>query len=728
MKKRLTDLIGKMTLDEKIGQLVQCGTSIYSDNLDMNEELLAKLKAGKIGSFLSLSGPEKLNKLQRIVMEETRLKIPLFFGHDIIHGYRTVFPVPIAEACSFEPEIAKKTCRQTAAEARANGIHMTWAPMVDVSRDQRWGRSFEGCGEDVCLGTEFAKARVEGFQGGGIDKDDSLAACVKHFACYGAIEGGRDYNTVDMSRSKMYNVYFPTYRAAIAAGAQGVMTAFNEVDGVPCVINKWLLKDILRDEMGFDGLVISDANALGETVTHGAAEDKLDACVKALKAGMDIEMMSDCYESNIETALKSGRADMADIDRAVYSVLDLKDKLSLFENPYIDEEKAAAALCSTEARELAREAAKRCVVLLENNGALPMKPQKIAVIGKIAEDRESTIGGWVAAERKANLADCVTILDAVREEYGEENVIYAPGYDFVDTSLQQTEMYKNGDYNYMFTNDSMLAAAEDAAKDADMVLFVAGESQVISGESESRAELTLPARQEELLERLKACGKKVVTLVVSGRPLVLGKAAELSDALLFTYALGSEMGHAVCDVLSGRYNPSAKIAFSMPSHTAQCPTMYYSQMNTGRPAPQHDWWCSRYIDAPFFPQYCFGYGKSYTEFEFSGFTLDKSGYAFGDKIEISVTVKNIGDTDGEEVIQIYTHDVAASMVRPVREMKLFRKVFVPAGGQVTEKFELDTSELGFYDNNTEYLKEPGKFEIYAGGCVCDCLKKEIYIK
>ena len=703
-KKKLLDLIEQMTLYEKIGQLTQYGTSIYTDHLDFNEELLQKLKNGGIGSFLSLCGVEKLNKLQKIVLEETRLKIPLLFGHDIIHGYRTIFPVPIAEACSFEPELARQSCRVTAKEARANGIHITWAPMVDVCRDQRWGRTFEGTGEDVCVGVNFAKARVEGFQGDGIDRDDSIAACVKHFACYGAAEGGRDYNTVDMSKSKMYNVYFPTYRAAIEAGAAGVMTAFNEVNGVPCVIDKELLNDVLRDEMGFDGLVISDANSLKETIAHGCAEDAEEAVIKAVEAGLDIEMMS-----------------------GIYSVLDLKDKLGLFDNPYADENKAQEAVLRNESIELSREIAKRCIVLLENNGILPLKSKKIAVIGKIAEDRESTIGGWVAAERKSNCKDAVTILEAMKNEFSPENISYAPAYDFVNSSVEQTEMVHKNNFNYMWTNEELIAEAVERAKDAEVILFVAGESQVMSGESESRADLSLPAEQERIFDALKSLGKPIITFVVSGRTLILNKVSEESDALLFTYSLGSQMGNAVMDVLTGRYNPSAKLVQTIPSANSQCPTMYYSHMNTGRPADKRKWWSSRYIDTPFFPKYCFGYGKSYTEFEIVDIVTDKENYTLDEKINICVKVKNNGKYDGEEVVQIYSNDCTASIVRPVKELKLFRKVFIKTGEIVNVKFELDVKELGFFDNNAVYKVESGKFVIFAGNSCMNCLEKEITV-
>lgn len=724
----LVALVKKMTLKQKLGQLAQCGRSIYTDEMKVSEETKEMVRQGMIGSFLSVSGVETLNELQKVAVEESELKIPLFFGHDIIHGYRTIFPLPAGEACSFEPELAKKTCIASAKEMRANGIHITWAPMVDVARDQRWGRGLEGAGEDVYVHNVFAKARVKGFHNNGIDKNDSVACCAKHYVAYGAVEGGRDYNGVDMSDERLYNTYLPPFKAAVECGVDFIMTAFHEYNGVPCTVNKRLLVDILRKELGFKGVVISDAGSLLHVKAHGYAKDEEDLSAQAMNNGLDIEMGTQIYSDGMKSAMEKGRVSVEQIDEAVLRILKFKNNLGLFENPYADEKKAQDVLLTKESRELAVNAAKRSIVLLENNGILPLenKQTKIAVIGKIANDPFATLGAWVCVEPKKAQDEAVTLFEGLKKEY--DNITYSQAYDYIDNNQKQTEMIKNGSYDFVFTNDELIENAVENAKKADVIIFAAGEPPIMNGEAKSRADITLPNAQKKVFERLKLLGKKIITVVVSGRPLVLENEAKKSDALFFTYSLGTEMGTAFAEVLTGKYNPSAKLTSTVPSANGQCPTMYYSHNNTGQPANDDIWWTSKYIDVSKEPLYPFGYGKSYTEFEYLSLKTDKEIYKTDDCITLDVTVRNVGDRDGEEVIQIYVRDLIGSIVRPIKELKAFKKVMIKKGEEKTVTFKIDVRELGFYNHDKEYIVENGEFEVFTGGDSSCTMKKIISVE
>ena len=727
-KTELIKLLGKMSLKQKLGQLAQCGRSIYTDEMKVSEETKEMVRQGMIGSFLSISGVETLNELQKVAVEESELKIPLFFGHDIIHGYRTIFPLPAGEACSFEPELAKKSCIASAKEMRANGIHITWAPMVDVARDQRWGRGLEGAGEDVYVHNVFAKARVEGFHNNGIDKEDSVACCAKHYVAYGAVEGGRDYNGVDMSDVRLYNTYLPPFRTAVESGVDFVMTAFHEYNGVPCTVNKRLLIDILRKELGFKGVVISDAGSLLHVKAHGYAKDEEDLSAQAMNNGLDIEMGTQIYSEGMESALEKGLVSVEQIDEAVLRILEFKNNLGLFENPYADTEKGQKVLLTKENRELALDIAKRSIVLLENKGVLPMenKETKIAVIGKIANDPFSTLGAWVCVEPQKAQSEAVTIFEGLKKEF--ENVTYSQAYDYIDNNQMQTEMIKNGNYDFVYTNDELVNKAVEDAKKAEVIIFAAGEPPIMNGEAKSRTDITLPDAQKKVFEQLVSLGKKIITVVVSGRPLILKKEAEKSDALFFTYSLGTEMGTAFAQVLTGKYNPSAKLTSTMPSANGQCPTMYYSHNNTGQPANDDIWWTSKYIDSSKEPLYPFGYGKSYTEFEYLSLKTDKDVYKTNEYINLYVTLKNIGDRDGEEVVQVYVRDLIGSIVRPVKELKAFKKVMIKKGEEKTVTLKIDVNNLGFYNQSKEYIVEEGEFEIFAGGDSQTKMKKTILIE
>ncbi len=704
---KITALLNTMTFAEKVGQMTQVGTSIYSPDMKLNPAVAEEIRAARMGSFLSVTGVEMMNRMQRIAVEETRLGIPLFFAHDIIHGYRTIFPVPLAEACSFEPKLARESSRCIAAEARANGFHLTFAPMVDVARDPRWGRGYEGAGEDVWLSSLFAKARVEGLQNGDFKNRDTIAACAKHFVGYGAVQGGRDYNSVTLGDNALYNDHLPPFRAAVDAGAEFVMTAFHDFDGVPCTANTRLLQEILREELGFDGIIISDANSLRELQNHGVAADTAETAQMGLNAGLDVEMAG-----MGETQYLAGLADTPEnreaIDRAVYRILDFKFRLGLFENPYTDPALAEERTGTKAAMEAAANAAKRSIVLLENNGVLPVMQKKLAVVGALAADREFVGGGWVVADPEKAYATCVTVLEGLRSCGKFSQVTYAPGYTYL---RDNAALLQGG--SLFATDEEQTAQAVSAAADSDVILLVAGEHPCMNGEAKSRMDLALPEAVLQLLDFLKALGKPIVLLVSAGRPLLLGQVKDQVDALLFCYPLGSQAGTAVAQVLSGEYNPSAKLVTTIPSANGQGAAMYYAQNPTGKPYRLDSTFTSRYIDGPNQPAYCFGFGRSYTEFAYGDLKTDRPEYGFGDTVLLSMTVENRGKLDGETVAQVYMRDCSASLTRPVKQLIAFRKIFLRAGETQEVCFRLDTRQLGFYKDR-QYLLEPGTWLLFAG--------------
>lgn len=710
-------LLSVMTLEEKIGQLNQCGPSLvgafqvgFDELLNMmfdgriSEEEFGKLvstahrdfheedlRAGLIGSYNGINDAKTANKLQKIAVEETRLGIPLLFGYDVVHGFRTVTPIPLAEACAWEPELWEETARMAAREATAAGIHMTFAPMVDVGKDARWGRVSEGAGEDVYLVSCYGKAKVAGFQSANLAASDSMAACVKHFAGYGAVEAGRDYNRVDMSMQKLYEEYLPPYKACIEAGARAVMPAFNDINGIPCTVNEWLLKDVLRKAWGFDGMTVSDANAIAECVAHGIAADAREVAAQALQAGMEMDMGSSVYKENIRDLVEKGKVDEKQLDQAVSDILRVKMELGLFDNPYQTTElREEKEILKPEYRTVARKAAVKSIVLLKNENVLPLNvTEKIGIIGKLAKNRTEMLGAWAIA---GDGNDCISMIDAFEQ--------YRISYSFLE-GMKDGEVDSEG--------------LDELAGSCDVFLFVSGENKDESGEAASRADITLKGEQLALLETLKTYGKPVVTVLFNGRPLAIPEVAEWSDALVEAWHPGVEAGNAVYDILFGKVNPSAKLTMTFPDKTGQCP-MYYAHINTGRPGGKSKF-TSRYLDAPIEPLFPFGFGLSYTNYEYSGLTVKKAEKVLCVEAEIT----NTGKWDGEEIVQCYVRDLAASRVRPVKQLKAFSKMKLRAGETKKALFRISFDSLGFYDRKMKYIVEPGEFEIFVGGSSADCM-------
>lgn len=710
---RIKELLGKMTLEEKVGQLQQCGPSLVGAFDVSFEELLnmmfdgrisqeefgrlmgtaeqdfheEDLRAGRIGSYNGVGDAETVNRLQKIAVEETRLGIPLLFGYDVIHGFKTVTPIPLAESCAWEPDLWERTGRMAADEATAAGVHMTFAPMVDAAKDARWGRVSEGAGEDALLNGLYGAAKVRGFQGEDLPRKDSMAACVKHFAAYGAGEAGRDYNRVDMSEQRLYEEYLPAYKACIDAGARAVMPAFNDINGVPCSVSRKLLRDILRKDWGFDGMTVSDSNAIAECVNHGIAEDKRDAAKQAILAGMDMDMSSNSYIENMKGLVESGEVPMDVLDEAVSNILRVKFELGLFDNPYrTDSQRESQTMGRPEYRALAREAAQKSMVLLKNDGVLPLaKEKKIGIIGELASDRGEMTGAWAIG---ASVDDCISLTDACD----------ARGIP----------------YTYSKDGKNVLKMAIES----DVLIAVIGERKDESGEAASRASITLKPEDEELLKGLHTFGKPVVVILFNGRPLAIPQLNETASAILEAWHPGVEAGNALLDILYGEVNPSGKLTTTFPYTTGQCP-MYYAHINTGRPGGKSKF-TSKYLDTPLEPVYPFGYGLSYTSYEYSGLKVEKKENTF----RISAEVKNTGDRAGDEIVQCYVQDVVAERVRPVKELKDFAKVSLEPGEEKEVVFEIPFEKLGYYDREMNYVVEPGLFRFYVGGNSRDTLTAE----
>lgn len=700
MKEFINSLLSKMTVNEKMGQLVQCGNSIYNDDYKVGWDLL---REGKIGSFLGICDPEKINELQRTAVEETRLGIPLLFGFDVIHGFETTFPVPWAEACSWDTELAKKTSAIASAEAGAQGINWIYAPMADVARDARWGRIVEGAGEDPYLGGEFTKARTEGVQSD-IPDMPHVAACAKHFAAYGAAEGGRDYNSVDMSPQTLYNMYLPPFQKAIDAGADSIMTAFHDLNGEPCTGSYELLTEILRDKMNFNGVTISDAGSTDQIKTHGYAEDYKDVARIAINSGLDVEMCFGIYtyQDHIEDLVKEGKISMEVLDRAVRRVLELKYKCGLFENPYRDVKKAKDILLTKTALDTAYESAVKSVVLLKNdNSVLPFnKNIKLAIIGPFADNSEEMLGAWSAEGKAENVINPLCAISEVVE------TAYAKGCGFDSC-------------------DDMEKAVETVKKCDAAVVFI-GEPRNMNGEGKSRTKNVIPQAQLDLLKAVKATGKPVAAVVIAGRPVVLTEVCETADAVIFSGALGSMAGKAYSDILFGVQNPSGKLVNTFPTTVGQAP-LYYNHNNTGKPPVEEWFWTSKYCDCPIEPLFPFGFGLSYTSYSYDNMKINSDRLTAEDMLSVSVDVANIGGRDGEEIVQFYIRDVVGSIVRPVKELKAFKKVFIKAGETKTVTADIPVSDMGFYNRKFEYVVENGKFIAYAGGNSRDTLEKEFEV-
>lgn len=692
----IADLMGKMTLTEKIGQLSQYvgrelltgpKSGLLSDSL---------LENGMIGSILNIEGAENLRKIQEKNMQKSRLKIPILFAFDVIHGFKTIYPTPLAESCSWDLDLMYRTAKMAAIEASASGIQWTFAPMVDIGRDPRWGRVVEGAGEDTYLGSKIAEARVKGFQWN-LWQPDALIACAKHFAAYGFPQSGRDYAPVDMSNATLAEVYLPPFKACVDAGVQTFMAAFNDINGIPATGNKWLLTDLLRNKWGFKGFVVSDWNGVVQLMTQAVVEDEKGAATLALNAGLDMDMTDGVYNAHLAQAVKDGSVSENTIDTAVKRILSIKYKLGLFDDPYrfFDEKREKKEVKNARQMAIAKEAALKSVVLLKNDGkTLPLANtvKKIALVGPLANNQAEVMGSWKA---RGLAEDVVSVYQGLKKKLGDQvEIIYVKGCDFSDKS-------KKG------FDDAMKAALQ-----SDVVIAVMGEKALMSGESRSRAYLDLPGVQQDLLDTLSTSGKPIVTILMNGRPMVLTKVAPVSTAILETWFLGTQAGNAIADILMGDYNPSAKLTTSFPQAEGQIPN-YYNYKRSGRPGNMETASTVRHIDLRNENLYPFGYGLSYTEYKYGYFTCPETFDENG-KMMVSVNVTNTGDRDGEEVVQLYVSDLVASMVRPEKELKGFKKVSIPRGKTVRVDIELDARELGFWTNEMEYKVEPGKFMIMVG--------------
>ena len=700
------DLMKKMTLTEKIGQLSQyVGGELLTGPKSgaVSDSLFVR---GMVGSILNVGGVDNLRKLQQKNMESSRLKIPILFAFDVIHGYKTIFPTPLAESCSWDLALMYETAKAAAIEASASGIHWTFAPMVDVARDPRWGRIVEGAGEDTYLGCKIAEARVRGFQWN-LGKPNALFACAKHFVAYGAPQAGRDYAPVDLSLSALAEVYLPPFKACIDAGVHTFMSAFNSINGVPATSNRWLLTDLLRKEWKFKGFVVSDWNAVQELKAHGVAETDEDAAMAAFNAGVDMNMTDGLYNRCLEKLVREKNIDMNEIDASVERILRAKYALGLFEDPYrfLDNQRESREVRSASAMALARKAAASSMVLLKNaNALLPLSKQikRIALVGPLANNRAEVMGSWKA---RGEDKDVVTVLEGIKNKLGSgTEVNYVRGCDFLDPS----------------TNE--FSAALEAAKQSDVVIAVVGEKALMSGESRSRAVLRLPGKQEALLDTLRKAGKPLVVVLMNGRPLCLESVDKQADAMLEAWFPGTQCGNAVADVLFGDIVPAAKLTASFPLTEGQIPNNY-NYKRSGRPGDMPYSSTVRHIDVPNRNLYPFGYGLSYTTFSYGEMQCPT---AFDDKgfLPVSVDVTNTGNYDGEEIVQLYVADKVASMVRPVKELKGFQKVFIPKGQTKRVEFKLNVKDLGFWNNLMQYVVEPGTFEIMVGTNSEELQKKE----
>ena len=717
---RAKALLAKMTLEEKIGQLnlIIPGDAVITGSV-VSTNVESKIKSGKVGGLFGFWGPEKIRKAQDLAVKNTRLHIPMIFGLDIIHGHKTIFPIPLGLSASWDMGLIEQSARIAAIEGTADGLNWAFSPMVDIARDARWGRISEGSGEDPYLGGEIAKAMVRGYQGTDLSKNNTLMACVKHFALYGGAEAGKEYNTVDMSRIKMYEYYLPPYKAAVDAGATSIMSSFNEIDGVPATGNKWLLTDLLRKQWGFKGFVVSDYTSLNEMVNHGVG-DLQTVSAQSLKAGLDMDMVGEGMLNTLEKSLKEGKVSVADIDQACLRILEAKFKLGLFDDPYryIDEARPAKEILTTQNREAARKIAAHTMVLLKNDQQiLPLKKSgTIALVGPLADNKRNMLGTWVVA---GDWKQSVSVLEGIKNVAGNGvNIITAKGANFTDdTALFLKRVNALGVEAEIDSRspEAMINEAVAAANKADVVVAVVGESSNMSGEAASRADISIPASQQNLLKALAKTGKPLVLVLFNGRPLTLVWENEHATAILDAWAPGTEAGNAIADVLFGNYNPSGKITATFPRSVGQIP-IYYNHKNTGRPFdgtgfPKYK---SNYLDESNDPLFPFGYGLSYTKFEYSPVMLSKTRLKGEEKLTATVTLTNAGKYAGEEVVQLYITDPVASVTRAVKDLKGFQKVMLQAGESKEISFVITPEQLSFYNSDLKKIWESGKFIVHIG--------------
>ncbi|WP_317192128.1 beta-glucosidase BglX [Sphingobacterium spiritivorum] len=715
----INTLMSKMTLEEKIGQLnlVTGGEATTGSTVSTGVE--GKIKSGAIGGIFSMSTPQRIRAAQDLAVKQSRLGIPLIFGMDVIHGYKTIFPIPIGLASSWDMNLVRQTAQIAATEATADGINWTFSPMVDISRDPRWGRFSEGNGEDPYLSSKIAVEMVKGYQGNDLAANNTLMACVKHFALYGAAEAGRDYNTTDMSLHRMYNEYLPPYKAAIDAGAGSIMTSFNDINGVPATANKWLMTDLLRQQWGFQGMVVTDYTAINELIDHGLG-DLQQVSALSLKAGVDMDMVGEGYLGTLKKSLEEGKVSQADIDRACRLVLEAKYKLGLFEDPYkyCDVNRAKNNILTKAHLAKSREVAAKSFVLLKNDKqTLPFtKKGKIALVGPLANTGANMPGTWSVS---ADLEHTPSLLQGMKDALGNKVTIqYALGTNLLDDPAYQERatMFGRTIPRDNRSEQELIAEAIKASEGADAIVAALGESSEMSGESSSRTEIGIPSNQQRLLEALLKTGKPVVLVLFTGRPLTLTWENEHVPAILNVWFGGTETGKAVADVLFGDVNPSGKLPATFPKNVGQIP-LYYNAKTTGRPLEQGKWFQkfrSNYLDVDNDPLYPFGYGLSYSAFQYNNLRLSTSKLQKQGKIKVTVDVKNTGKYDGEEVVQLYIRDMVGSVTRPVKELKGFQKIAFKAGETKAVEFELTEEDLKFYNEKLEFVTEPGEFEVYVG--------------
>jgi len=698
---KIETLLSRMTLEDKIGQLNQ--------HSGFSEDEIEAVKQGQIGSLLNVAGAEQTNRIQRMAVEESRMGIPILFGIDVIHGFRTIFPIPLAQACAWDPDLVRQIEAIAAKEARAAGIHWTFSPMVDIARDARWGRIAEGAGEDPYLGSVLAAARVQGFQGMDVSSSQSIMACVKHYVAYGQADAGRDYNRVDVSRKTLYEIYLPPFKAGVEAGVMSVMSAFNTISGIPATANPFTLREVLRGQWGFGGFVVSDWGSIQELVVHGFAANGADAAQKALQAGVDMDMMGHIYGSHLLELVCTGDVPSSLVDEAVRRILTAKAALGLFDQPYVDPDKEGDILLHKDHLAYARHAAGRSMVLLKNeNHLLPLHKnmKSIAVIGPLFDSKDDYLGTWACMGRSE---DVVTILEGLRNNVSSGTTIqYAKGCNVLDED--------NTDF----------AEAVTIAEQSDVVIAVVGESCDMSGEAASRTQLDLPGKQRELLEALHETGTPIVVVLMNGRPLSIPWVAEHIPAILEIWHPGVQGGNAVADVLLGDTNPSGKLTVSFPWTVGQCP-IYYNHENTGRPADENKY-TSKYLDCPDTPLFPFGHGLSYTTFEYGNLRLSQDAIERDGTLTVRADITNTGAVEGEEIVQLYIRDMIASLVRPVKELKGFQKIHLRPGEKKTVEFSIGPKETGFYDPEGRFIVQPGDFKLWIAWNSADGLEGQFRLQ
>lgn len=708
-EQRVDSVLKLMTLDEKIGQLNQyTGNWQATGPVVEDPTKIEQIKAGKVGSMLNIKSVKHTRELQEYAMQ-SRLRIPLMFGLDVVHGLRTIYPIPLGEAASFDLDLMKRTAAGAAKEASAQGVHWTFAPMIDISRDARWGRVMEGAGEDTWYGCKVAQARVSGFQGDDLSEPHTIMACAKHFAAYGACIAGKDYNTVDISEQTLHEVYLPPFKAAVDAGVASFMNSFNDINGIPATGNTYIQRDLLKGSWNFNGLTVSDWGSIREMIPHGYVSDLKGAAEKAILAGCDIDMESRAYHIHLKKLVEEGTVSEDYIDDAVRRILFKKFELGLFDNPflYCDETREKEVVLSEELKNLSREAGAKSIVLLKNDqGSLPLNnPKKIAVIGSLAKSQKDMLGFWA---NEGIVDEVVTVYEGLKNKYPESDVVYADGYDLA-------------------TNELHLMDARNAAMQSDVVIVAVGERFENSGEAKSRADINIHPNHQLLVKELKKTGKNVVVLLMGGRPMIFNEMTLHADAILLTWWLGTEAGNAIADVLAGDYNPSGKLPMTFPAHVGQIP-IYYNYKNTGRPENKEIGYSCRYQDIDFEPAYPFGYGLSYTDFLISEPVVKDSVFSLKTPLEVCVKVKNTGKYAGKETVQLYIRDLVASLTRPVKELRGFQQVELQPGEEKEISFMLTEKELGFESACKGWTVEPGLFDVMVGNSALNVKKTRVELK